>query len=179
MTGDDVVSRPSVCISGPSVSRLDEETPRRPGATSTTPVSAPTTRRHALLNPACVVCGAQNPRGLQIEFSVDSDGVTADWTPTKEWESFQHTVHGGIITTVLDEAMSKAVIARDWEALTAELTVRFRGRVSPGDELRVRTWIVNERKRKIRAEATITTTTGEERAHAWGTFLLLSPDKVS
>ncbi len=30
---------------------------------------------------------------------------------------------------VLDEAMSKAIIARDWEALTADLRVRFRARI--------------------------------------------------
>lgn len=127
------------------------------------------------LNPACVVCGTQNPTGLRITFCKDSDGVRANWTPTEGWESFRGIIHGGILTTVLDEAMSKTIIGRGWEALTAELTVRFRGRVSPGDELRIRGWIVDKRKRRIRAEATITTTAGKERAHAWGTFLSLPP----
>ena len=175
MTEDNVASRLFASVSGPRDSRPGEETLRQPGATSTVPGSAPTARRRALLNPTCVVCGAQNPRGLQIEFSADSLGATAAWTPTSGWESFRGIVHGGIITTVLDEAMSKVIISRDWEALTAELTVRFRGRVSPGDELRVRAWIVDKRKRRIRAEATLKTTTGEKRAHAWGTFLLLPP----
>ena len=123
------------------------------------------------LNPACVVCGTENPTGLRITFVKDSAGVRAEWTPTEGWESFRGTVHGGIISSVLDEAMSRAIVARDWDALTAELTVRFRGRVSPGDELRVRAWIVDKKKRRIRAEASIATISGSERAHAWGTFL--------
>ncbi len=129
------------------------------------------------LNPACVVCGTQNPTGLHIAFVKDSAGVRADWTPTAGWESFRGTVHGGIITTVLDEAMSRTIIARDWEALTAELKVRFRGRVSPGEELCVRAWILDKKRRRIRAEAIVETTSGKERAHAWGTFLTLSPER--
>jgi hypothetical protein len=127
----------------------------------------------ARLNPACVACGTQNPTGLRIAFFTDSEGVWANWTPTEGWESFRGVVHGGIISTVLDEAMSRAVVSQGWEALTTELTVRFRGRVSPGDELRLRGWIVDRRKRRIRTEASLATKTGEERAHAWGTFLSL------
>ena len=81
-------------------------------------------------------------------------------------------MHGGIIGTVLDEAMSQAIIARGWEALTVELTVRFRGRVAPGNRLQVRGWVVDRRRRRIRAEATLRTDAGEERAHARATFLV-------
>jgi acyl-coenzyme A thioesterase PaaI-like protein len=125
----------------------------------------------ARLNPACVVCGTQNPNGLGIEFARDTDGVRASWLPTKGWESFRGIIHGGIVTAVLDEAMSKAIISRDWQALTAELRVRFHGRVSPGDTLQVRGWIKDRRKRRIRAEAMLTTDNGQELAHAWATFL--------
>jgi acyl-coenzyme A thioesterase PaaI-like protein len=128
-------------------------------------------RNQARLNPACVVCGVQNPKGLRIEFVNESDGVRANWTPAAGWESFPGIVHGGIITTVLDEAMSKAIISRDWQALTAELRVRFHGRVSPGDSLQIRGWITNRRKRRILAEAMLTTDRGQELDHAWATFL--------
>lgn len=106
-----------------------------------------------------------------MRFRSSLDGATAPWTPTTGWESFEGIVHGGIISTVLDEAMSQAIIARGWEALTVELTVRFRGRVAPGDGLQVRGWVVDRRKRRIRAEATLITDKGDERAHAWATFL--------
>jgi Thioesterase superfamily len=129
-------------------------------------------RKRVRLNPACVVCGSTNPKGLRIRFYRRSDAICADWTPNSDWESFLGTIHGGIISTVLDEAMSKAVIARDWEALTADLRVRFRGRVSPGERLHIRGWVVDRRRRKILTEATLTTPTGEERAHAWATFLV-------
>jgi len=125
-------------------------------------------RNLAKLNPACVACGA---KGLRLCFSQGLDGAAARWRPTSDWESFQGTIHGGIIGTVLDEAMSKAIIAREWEAFTAELRVRFRGRIAPGDQLHVRGWGAERHKRHIRTEATLVTDTGDERANAWGTFL--------
>lgn len=136
-------------------------------------------RQPAELNAACVVCGPMNPRGLQIRFHHDSGAVSAEWTPTADWEGFPRTIHGGIISTVLDEAMSKAVIASGWDALTAELKIRFRGRVSPGEELHVKGWIKENRKRRILAEAMLTTRQGVERAHGWATFLTLTSSSIN
>ncbi|HLI62348.1 MAG TPA: PaaI family thioesterase [Terriglobales bacterium] len=132
-------------------------------------------RRYAPLNPDCIVCGARNPKGLQLQFHMGECGVDAAWTPAKGWESFRGTVHGGIVSAVLDEAMSKAVIARDWEALTVDLRVRFRTRVIPGETLHVHGWVVERHNRKIVAEATLVTASGVERAHGWGVFLMLRP----
>lgn len=149
--------------------------PSRPASTPATTEAGVNgaVRRHALLNSACVVCGPENPTGLRLSFRCSPDEVTAAWKPTGAWESFQGVIHGGIITTVLDEAMSKVIIARGCEALTAELRVRFRKQVSPGDALYVCGWVVEKRKRRILAEAVLRATTGEEYAHAWATFLVL------
>ncbi len=122
----------------------------------------------------CIVCGQDHPRGLRIAYEVDGDGtVTASWTPTKDWQGFRGIVHGGIISTVLDEAMSKAVAATQGEALTAELRVRYHHHVAPEEDLHIRGWVVERRKRLIKAEAVLTAADGTERARAWATFLAL------
>ena len=87
-------------------------------------------------------------------------------------------VHGGIVSTVLDEAMSKAVAAAHGVAVTGELRVRFRHPVAPGEELHIRGWIVERKKRLVAAEATLTSSDASQRAHASAAFLLLSkPDR--
>jgi acyl-coenzyme A thioesterase PaaI-like protein len=102
------------------------------------------------------------------------DGIiSAEWRPTEKWEGFEGIVHGGIISTVLDEAMSKAVAAMNYEALTGELRVRFRHRVAAGENLRIRGWVLEKAKRLVRAEAVLTAADGSERAHAWARFLAL------
>lgn len=129
-------------------------------------------RSVAKLNPCCIVCGMENSKGLRIGFQRDGDGAVARWVPGEDLESFQGTIHGGIVTAVLDEAMSKAVIFHDWEAFTVELKVRFRSRVVPGEGLQIRGWVNEKKKRKILTEAALCTATGVERAHAWATFLV-------
>ena len=128
-------------------------------------------RATASLNPACVVCGQENPCGLHLEFQTDGDASLAQWTASAGGESFKGVIHGGVICAVLDEAMSHAIIAAGYEALTAEMGIRFRKKVSVNDVLRVRGWVVRVQKRKIVAEGSLTSTDGVEKAHAWATFL--------
>src|ERR1035441_5971489 len=122
----------------------------------------------------CVVCGQDNPYGLRIQYVLGRDGaVTAEWRPTANWEGFEGIVHGGIISTVLDEAMSKAVAAMSYEALTGELKVRVRQHVAAGEKLRNPGWGVGKDKGLFKAEATLTAADGSDRAHAWARFLAL------
>jgi len=123
----------------------------------------------------CFVCGQQNPNGLHIRFEPAATGeVTAAWIPRTDWEGFRGIVHGGVVSTVLDEAMSKAVIGLNYEALTAELRVRFRHHVRAGEQLSIRGWVVKRDRRVIRTEATLTAADGSERAHGWASFLTLT-----
>ncbi len=136
------------------------------------PTSAPALQ--AARNSRCFVCGRDNASGLQIQLTTGPAGAAeADWTPAAAWEGFQGIIHGGIVATVLDEAMSKAVAATKCEALTVDLRVRYRHHVTTGETLHVRGWIVKRAKRLITTEATLTAADGSERAHAWARFLTL------
>lgn len=136
--------------------------------------SLPHRQLHAERHSACFVCGQDNPAGLQIPFlHLENGDMTAVWTPGSAWEGFRGIVHGGVVSTVLDEAMSKAVAATGSEALTAELRIRFRLPVHSGVTFHIRGWIVRRSKRLIETEATITSSGGTDHAHAWASFLAL------
>jgi len=129
---------------------------------------------------ACFACGRDNPHGLQLEFHVDPDGAaSASWVPDVKWEGLRGIVHGGIVTTLLDEATAKAVAATGCKMMTADLRVRFRQYAKTGEMLQVRGWIVRHRRRLIEAEATVVAHDGSERAHAWATFLALMKPSAS
>ena len=61
----------------------------------------------------------------------------------------------------------------NYEALTAELRVRFRHPVVAGEHVRIRGWVVEKRRRLVKAEATLAAADGSELAHAWAHFLAL------
>jgi uncharacterized protein (TIGR00369 family) len=122
----------------------------------------------------CFACGPDNPHGLRLRFTRTEQGeMIADWTPDAYTEGFEGIVHGGIVSTVLDESMAKAVISTGEEALTVELRVRFRRHVVAGKAVRVRGWIAARKRRVIEAEATLCDDEGTEFAHAWASFLVL------
>lgn len=99
--------------------------------------------------------------------------MTAEWIADADLEGFEGIVHGGIVSTVLDEAMAQVVSASGIRALTAEMRVRFRKQVSSGQPLQLQGWIERRDKRIIHTEAALTSADGIELAHAWGVFLEL------
>ena len=123
---------------------------------------------------SCFACGTDNPRGLRLQFLLQEElGMVAEWTPDSDLEGYQGIVHGGIVSTVLDEAMAKAVAATGADALTAEMRVRFRHEVSTAIPVLVQGWIESRQRRIFRTEASLTGPDGSELAHAWATFLEL------
>ena len=69
----------------------------------------------------CFACGKKNPGGLQLDFTSSNGKTAAEFLPKKEHQGFKDLVHGGIIATILDEAMVKAVLSTGVQAVTAEL----------------------------------------------------------
>ena len=121
---------------------------------------------------SCFACSPDNSRGLHLDFHKDECGtMTAQWIPSADLEGFRGIAHGGIVSTVLDEAMAKAVAATGADALTAEMRVRYRREVSTGVSVFVQGWIEDRKRRMFRTEASLTGPDGSELAHAWATFL--------
>ncbi|MCD6351821.1 MAG: PaaI family thioesterase [Armatimonadetes bacterium] len=119
----------------------------------------------------CFACGPRNPHGLHLaDFAFDGERYTFPWTPEPYHQGWQGLVHGGLIATVLDEAMTRLVWAMGLEAVTGEVTVRFRRPLPVGTHVQIEAWLVEQRRGVIRAEATMKD--GEvEYAHARGTLM--------
>ena len=58
----------------------------------------------------CFACGRNNPIGLHLDFKFDGDKYIAKKTVPREYQGYKDIVHGGIVTTMLDEAMGGYVI---------------------------------------------------------------------
>ncbi len=129
----------------------------------------------AALPNRCFACGKENAIGLKLVFERQPHGeAVATWIPAEAHEGWPGVVHGGLLSTALDEAMSHALIAAGLRAMTAELRVRFRSPAPSGRPLSLKGWIVQRAKRLVEAEASITDAGGAEYAHGWGRFLCAS-----
>lgn len=126
------------------------------------------------LETECIACGCDNPHGLYLRFKIVRPGVVcAFWHVREGWEGFSGVVHGGIVTTVLDEAMAKAIVSTERQGLTCEIKVRFCLPVRPHDTLTVEARITEEHHRLILTEATLRGIHGQELARAEARFLCM------
>jgi len=108
-------------------------------------------------NEKCFVCGKKNPAGLAVDFdiNIENKSISALFTPSDIHQGFEGIVHGGILSSLLDEAMAKLAFSLGLQAVTAEMTTKFKSPASPGQELRVSGRITGENRKLIQAEAKI------------------------
>ena len=101
----------------------------------------------------CFVCGEENPSGLHLKFSVNKGKIRTEFVPRKIHQGYKNVVHGGIISTLLDEAMVKAALMQGMPAVTAEITVRFRAPLMAGEKVIVEAEIKKMNKKIIETSA--------------------------
>ncbi len=108
-------------------------------------------------NRKCYVCGRDNPAGLGVDFHIDRErrSISAKFTPSDIYQGYEGIVHGGILSTLLDEAMAKLTVSLGIPAVTAEMKVTFKAPAAPGEELYVSGKLTQETRRLIQAEAKI------------------------
>lgn len=83
----------------------------------------------------CFVCGDKHEHGLNAKFYFDGKKAVTEIVATKEFEGYRGIYHGGIISSLLDEVMIKAILAQGKFVVTAELTVRFVAPVLVGEKV--------------------------------------------
>lgn len=126
----------------------------------------------------CFACGLENPAGLKLHMELDGNQVRARFVPQAIHAGFAHAVHGGIITTALDEIMAWAIIATTKRpAYSAEFTVRFNRPVKVGDECTVIGEVtLNRRNRLFETRGELRDSSGQICASATGKYLALGPE---
>lgn len=133
----------------------------------------------------CLVCGRQNPHGLRLSLHVEeaAGAVRTEFTPRPEHIGFEGIVHGGVLATVLDEAM---VWAATWSGrrfcVAGEMTVRFRKSAAVGQLLRVETRVEGAGKRPgipklIHTAGVIVDDAGATVAEATGKYMTVPPER--
>jgi len=78
------------------------------------------------LHAQCLLCGSEHPQGFGLFFSTYADGhVEAVFFCESRYQGYTGYLHGGIISSLLDSAMTNCLFAQGHAAMTGELKVRF------------------------------------------------------
>ena len=127
--------------------------------------------------PGCFVCGRKNERGLKLPFSVENRGVRAEFTPDVTLAGYDDTVHDGIVSALLDEAIVwAAYVATGRFGVTADLNIRFLRPLIVGRPCIVSGHFLEDRKRLWKVESKILDQGGSIVARAVGKVI---PQKIT
>ncbi len=135
--------------------------------------------KEILKYPGCFVCGDNNQIGLKARFVFEDGQAVTEIVADKQFEGYKGIYHGGIISTVLDEVMIKAILAEDKFAVSAEITVRFHLPINVGDKLKVIGRVKEVKGRVYYTEATAIRNANEIVASATGKCIEAKPELIA
>ncbi len=133
----------------------------------------------------CYGCGPDNHAGLRLVFAREPgpDGapgrVVATWSPPETTGGYGRIVHGGVVATLLDEAMGWALWGLTGSlGMTRELTVRYRRPVIVGRQVTIDGRVAARDERGATVEARVLDVRGRVAAEGTGQFTFVSADRV-
>jgi acyl-coenzyme A thioesterase PaaI-like protein len=98
----------------------------------------------------CFACGSDNPIGLRLTFDWDGDVYCTRYVPERWHQGWSGRTHGGMLGLVLDEVLSRVVLAKfGLEWVTVEITTRLIRPAPVGRALDVRGKVESARSRLI------------------------------
>ena len=120
----------------------------------------------------CFACGKDNPISLKLDFSlVDETTARTKFTPEKVHQGYNEIMHGGLVSTLLDEAMAKVLELNEIIAVTGEMKIRFKQPVDIEQDLTITGKINKSYRNLYYTEARLEGEKGELLAEAEAKFM--------
>ena len=130
----------------------------------------------------CYICGMDNPQGLKAQFYNMEDGsVMTKFQYKPEHQSFPQRVHGGLISTMLDELACRAYWVKDENVLgaTMSMEVKFRKPVPYEADILGKGKVVNDMSKFFTSEVLLTDTENNVLANAVVKYIKLPIEKIA
>ena len=123
----------------------------------------------------CFGCGGANDAGMKLTFEQDNAKrkIVGRFILGEAYQGGGGMAHGGIIATLLDEAMGKVCRFREVRAVTAELTVQYLKPVEVDQEIIVEGFETDQKGRNLFLAGEIRNNAGEVLARGSGRFVVI------
>jgi uncharacterized protein (TIGR00369 family) len=97
------------------------------------------------LHKNCFACGSNDGIGLGLKFCKHEDGtVSGNFFADPKYESYSGIIHGGIIATLLDSAMTHCLLIEGIPAITGRLSIKYSIPIRTGTSVKLEARIVNQ-----------------------------------
>ena len=138
----------------------------------------------------CFGCCPDNPIGLHLEFYEDGDYIVSTWHPGHNYQGWIDTMHGGILSTLIDEVCGWVVTRKlQTSGYTVQLNVKFfdersgkadyrKAVPTTEPELTIRAKVSKQVRNLAYISAEITNSKGEVCNEGEAIYYLMNPEKA-
>jgi len=126
----------------------------------------------------CFACGQDNLKGMRLKFAQEGNRFVCRFKLGKRYTGPPGYCHGGIIATILDDAMGKLCKLRQVIAVTSKMTVEYVKPVPLHKPLRVESHELSKRGRRLTHKAEILSEEGRVLARSKGVFIIIDPERI-
>lgn len=128
----------------------------------------------------CFGCAPNNPFGLHMEFYEDGDDIVSTWQPNRHYQGWVDTVHGGILSTLIDEVCGWVVTRKkQTSGFTTQLNVKYKKAVSTNEpHLTIKAHIEKQMRNLLFIHAEILNSKGELCTEGEVIYFLMNEEKA-
>ena len=126
-------------------------------------------------NQWCFACGPKNPFGLKLSFREQDDTYISEFTGQPQHQGYDGIMHGGIVSTLLDEIMARYLYAKGMNGVTGRLEVRYNKPTPIGVPLLIKGRITKGKGRLYETEGTIELPDGTVTAQGTAKVFVIDP----
>ena len=143
-------------------------------------LSGHSTKHTSIPKNRCFGCGKDNAEGMRLKFYLDEERqrCVGRFRLPKRYQGPPAHAHGGVIATILDEAMGKVNKLRHVVALTKTMEIEYMRPVPLRKPIIVEGYEVRVRGRKHTNAAELRNEKGEVLARSTGLFIAIDPMKL-
>ncbi len=130
----------------------------------------------------CFICGVDNPIGLKSTFyNMEDNSVMTLFKYLPEHQSFPQRVHGGLITTMLDELAMRAywAVGEEIFGVTTSMETKFRKPVPYDIELIGKGEVISNTSKFFKSRTLITDRDGVIYSEALTNYIKLPMEKIA
>ena len=129
----------------------------------------------------CLVCGTENPFGLNARFyQTTTDEIIGIFSAKELHQGFPGRIHGGMIASILDEVIGRVQSISDPEgwAVTVDLRIRYRKPLPLGTNLKAVSRMTRDARRMFEGTAEIYLPDGTVAAEGWAKYFKGTPKEI-
>lgn len=104
----------------------------------------------------CLLCGDKNPRSFGLNFEPhEENGVKTGFQGHEELQGYDGILHGGIIASLLDSAMTNCLFEKGIRAVTGDLQIRYKHSIPYDANVEIQAEVIESRPPLYRMKSQI------------------------